>query len=462
MSAVMKATLKAKILVVDDEPNMGWLFTESLGKKYKIVTAQSWPEGRKLFQGERPEVVLLDLYMPEIDGLTALREIKALRPEAQVIMMTAYASVPNAVEAMKAGAFDYLVKPFAMEDAEKAILKALEAYKNIFLAGTWREASSIIGKSPQILKLLDTIAKVAPTNANVLLLGESGTGKELVAREIHRLSNRRDKPFVAINCAAMPENLVESELFGYEKGAFTGATSRKPGKFEQAHEGTLMLDEIADLPLMLQGKLLRALEQKEFERLGGTKAVAVDVRVISATNRDLETMVQNGEFRSDLFYRLAVVPIIMPPLREREGDVELLADHFLKDFSRKYNKKFRGFTPEVMASFLAYDWPGNVRELKNVIEQIVVLNDDEIVRPVHLPPKFKKVNEEKKGPPPVSLKDKKAEFIAELERKEICAALRLFGGNRTRAAKYLKISTRSLQMKIKELKITEEDYANVW
>lgn len=456
----MKATLKVKILVVDDEPNMGWLFTESLGRKYKIITVQSWPEGRKPFQEEKPEILLLDLYMPEVDGLTALREIKALRPETQVIVMTAYASVPNAVEAMKGGAFDYLVKPFAVEDAEKVILKALEAQKNISLAGTLRETSSILGQSPQISRLLNTVAKVAPTNANVLLLGESGTGKELVAREIHRLSNRRDKPFVAINCAAIPENMMESELFGYEKGAFTGAIHRKPGKFEQAHEGTLLLDEIADLPLFLQGKLLRALEQKEFERLGGTRAISVDVRVVSATNRDLETMAQNSEFRSDLFYRLAVLPLVIPPLREREGDIEFLASHFLQDCSQKYHKKFGGFAEEVMASFLDYDWPGNVRELKNVIEQIVVLNNDELVRPIHVPPKFRKQSEEKKGPVPISLKDKKAEFMAKLERKEICAALRRFGGNRTRAARYLKISTRSLQMKIKELRITEEDYTH--
>ncbi|MGB9661842.1 MAG: sigma-54-dependent transcriptional regulator [Moorellaceae bacterium] len=455
----MKGISKAKILIVDDEPNMGWLFTETLGKKYEIISTHSWIEGRKIFHREIPKVVLLDLYLPEIDGLTALREIKALRAETQVIMMTAYASVPNVVEAIKAGAFDYLIKPFAIEDAEKSILKAIETQRKSALNKDWKTSSKLLGKSPQILKLLDTIAKVAPTNANVLLLGESGTGKELVAREIHRLSNRRDKPFVAINCAALPENLVESELFGYEKGAFTGANTRKPGKLEQAHEGTLMLDEIGDMPLMLQGKLLRALEQKEFERLGGTKAINVDVRVISATNRDLEKAVQNGEFRSDLFYRLAVVPIVIPPLREREGDIEFLANHFLESFSRGYSKKFQGFTEEVLQCFLHYHWPGNVRELKNTIEQIVVLNDGELVRYEHLPPKLKKENRQQKTTP-VSLRDKKKEFVAELERREICTALRRFGGNRTKAARYLNISTRSLQLKIKKFKITEKDYAS--
>jgi two-component system response regulator AtoC len=450
---------KAKLLIVDDELNMGWLFKESLGNKYTIITAASWSEGRKIFRGENPEVIILDLYMPEIDGLVALREIKDLSPETPVIMMTAYASVPNAVEAMKLGAFDYLIKPFSFDNAENVIIKALKSRKYSILANSPRDNSSLVGKSPLFLKLLDDIAKVSPTNANILLLGESGTGKELVAREIHQLSNRRDKRFIAINCAAVPENLMESELFGYERGAFTGATNRKPGKFEQAHEGTLMLDEVGDLPLLLQGKLLRALEQREFERLGGTQLVSVDVRVISATNRNLENMVQEGGFRSDLFYRLAVIPIHIPPLREREGDIELLANHFLQKFSAKYGKKFYGLSNEVTTIFLDYAWPGNIRELKNVIERIVILNNDELVKISHLPPKFSSHNEAIKGKTLFSLKDKKAKFIAELERKEICQALQQFNGNRTKAAKHLQISTRSLQMKIKELKITREDYA---
>jgi len=311
------------------------------------------------------------------------------------------------------------------------------------------------------LNLRETIDKIAPTNANVLLLGESGTGKELVAREIHQKSTRRNKAFVAINCAAVPESLMESELFGYEKGAFTGAAARKPGKFEEADEGTLMLDEIADMPLFLQGKLLRALEQKEFERLGGIKPISVDVRVISATNRNLEEMAANNEFRSDLFYRLAVLPLTIPPLRERREDIKILSHHFLEEFSNKYEKNFHDFSPAALEILLNYDWPGNVRELKNMMEQIVILNDDETVKPKHLPERLIKQKEEKEVTEILdlnSLKRKKELMIDELERKEICAALAYFNGNRTKAARYLKISTRSLQLKIKKLNITEKDY----
>jgi len=455
----MKNNNQIKILIVDDEPNMGWLFKQSLCDKYDVFTTESWVEGKKVFEKEKPKVVFLDLRMPKIDGLTALKEIKSLKSETQVIMITAYASVPNAVEAMKIGAFDYLEKPFSMEKAQKIILKALDAQK---LASTKpKEKTMILGNSPQILNLIETIDKIAPTNANVLLLGESGTGKELVAHEIHQKSTRRNKPFVAINCAAVPESLMESELFGYEKGAFTGAAARKPGKFEEADEGTLMLDEIADMPLFLQGKLLRALEQKEFERLGGIKPISVDVRVISATNRNLEEMAANNEFRSDLFYRLAVLPLTIPPLRERREDIKILSYHFLEEFSNKYEKNFHDFSPAALEILLNYDWPGNVRELKNMMEQIVILNDDETVKPKHLPERLIKQKEEKEVTEILdlnSLKRKKELMIDELERKEICAALAHFNGNRTKAARYLKISTRSLQLKIKKLNITEKDY----
>jgi len=455
----MKDNNQIKILIVDDEPNMGWLFKQSLCAKYQVFTTESWVEGKKVFEKEKPEVVFLDLRMPKIDGLTALKEIKSLKSETQVIMITAYASVPNAVEAMKIGAFDYLEKPFSMEKAQKIILKALDAQK--LASAKPKEKTMILGNSPQILNLRETIDKIAPTNANVLLLGESGTGKELVAREIHQKSARRNKAFVAINCAAVPESLMESELFGYEKGAFTGAAARKPGKFEEADEGTLMLDEIADMPLFLQGKLLRALEQKEFERLGGIKPISVDVRVISATNRNLEEMAANNEFRSDLFYRLAVLPLTIPPLRERREDIKILSHHFLEEFSNKYEKNFRDFSPAALEILLNYDWPGNVRELKNMMEQIVILNDDETVKPKHLPERLIKQKEEKEVTEILdlnSLKRKKELMIDELERKEICAALAYFNGNRTKAARYLKISTRSLQLKIKKLNITEKDY----
>lgn len=443
-----------KLLIIDDEQDMGWLFEQTLGQKFDILTEKTWFEGKKALQKFKPSVVLLDYRLPDTDGLNALIEIKKISPEVPVIMITAFATISNAVEAIKLGAYDYQVKPFSIEQVEKKILGALETRKNKNLTKELIKNTTIIGQSKTIKSTIANLSKAAATNANILLLGESGTGKEIFAREIHRLSNRRDKPFVAINCAAVPENLMESELFGYEKGAFTGAQNRKIGKFDQAKDGTLMLDEIGDLPLMLQGKLLRVIEQREFERLGGTKKIDSNVRIISATNQDLSQMCKSGDFRSDLFYRLAVLPIIIPPLREREGDIEVLANYYLKIYNEQYNRNFVGFSEEVKASFSRYDWPGNVRELKNVIEQIIILNDGELIESSYIPEPIQiKTTQRLKG----SLKERKSQMIAEIEKAEICAALKLFNGNRTKAAKYLKMSVRNVQIKIKEYNITDDD-----
>lgn len=443
-----------KLLIIDDEQDMGWLFQQTIGKRFDILTEQTWAEGKKALQKFKPGVILLDYRLPDTDGLNALIEIKKMNPEVPVIMITAYATISNAVEAIKYGAYDYQVKPFSIEQIEKKILEALETRKNKNLTKELIKNTTIIGQSKAIKNTIANLSKAAATNANILLLGESGTGKEIFAREIHRLSNRRDKAFVAINCAAVPDNLMESELFGYEKGAFTGAQNRKIGKFDQANDGTLMLDEIGDLPLILQGKLLRVIEQREFERLGGTKKIDSNVRIISATNQDLIQMCKSGDFRSDLFYRLAVLPIIIPPLREREGDIEVLANYYLKIYNEQYNRNFIGFTEEARASFNLYGWPGNVRELKNVIEQIIILNEGEWIENSFIPDP---IQSQTTHQPKSSLKERKSQIIAEIEKSEICSALKLFNGNRTKAAKYLKMSVRNVQIKIKEYNITDND-----
>lgn len=453
----MSGSRKPVILVIDDEPNMGWLFQESLADKYCIFSATSWTEGEPLFIKERPDLVVLDLYMDKISGLDALKIIRENSQDTPVLIMTAYASIQNAVEAMKCGAYDYVVKPFGFEQMEKTIEEILA---NTKYSSTKEEVkkendSGIIYRSMQMKQVLDTVRKAARSNANVMLLGESGTGKELLAREIHCCSHRAGGPFIAINCAAVPENLLESELFGYEKGAFTGATSRKLGKLELANGGTLFLDELGDMPLLVQGKLLRALEQRQIERLGGTKPIDINIRIASATNQMLEKLIAEGRFRSDLYYRLAVIPVSIPPLRERIEDIDILVKGFLTHFNTLHRKNFSGVSDEAWKILKNYHWPGNVRELRNVIERAVVLQEGPTLEPEYLFLNKKDQSISQNN----SWVKRRSELLFDIERREICSALQLFEGNRTKAARYLSMSTRNLQLKIKKLDITSADYS---
>jgi DNA-binding NtrC family response regulator len=440
-----------KILLIDDEENMSWLFEESLGQKYRILTATTREKGLELLVKEAPNLILLDLYIGDANGLDVLKEIRQAGYTMPVLVITAFGSVETAVQAMKDGAYDYIVKPFSFEKLEKAIDQILSSGSRN--SKTKRE---IIYQSAEMNEVLSTLDKAAATNANLLLLGESGTGKELFAREAHRCSSRSGGPFIAINCAAVPENLLESELFGYEKGAFTGAAAAKIGKLQLADGGTIFLDEIGDMPIILQGKLLRVLEQRQIEKLGGTKPVDINVRVIAATNQDLNKFMLEGRFRSDLYYRLAVIPLNIPPLRERTNDIVYLANYFLVKFSEQYGKRFQKVSAGTAEILNGYNWPGNVRELRNIMEQVVILHNGMIVEPEHLPSflaaKSHPLAEERKW------KERKSRHISNYERQEICKALNKYNGNRTKAAAFLSMSVRNLQLKIKELGIGPEDY----
>lgn len=465
------ACAKKTLLVVDDEPNMAWLFQESFSGQFEIRAARDGVEALAALDSGPVHLVMQDLQIPGSNGLQIMREIKKRFPDLPVIMMTAYATVKTAVEAMRAGAYDYVIKPFDLDELRLTIGKALE-FANLRqeVEGLRRELKETRGEpelqavSPKMREVIRVIEKVAQTDTYVLIQGESGTGKELAARAIHRRSPRSQGPFIPVNCAALPETLLESELFGHEKGAFTGAQARRPGRFELAHRGTLFLDEVGDMPLILQSKLLRVLEEKTVEPLGSTRRIAVDVRVVAATNQNLRELVKNGSFREDLFFRLAVIPITLPPLRERTEDIPLLAGYFLKMFSARHGKCFRGFSPEALDMLTAYPWPGNVRELKNTIEQVAVLFDDQLVLPEHLPGHLTPSAGDASNPgdgggtlvvegPP--LKEQVGSLKNRLEEERIRAALAKFNGNRTRAAEYLGISRRSLQLKIKALAIKD-------
>lgn len=446
--------LRQNILVVDDEPNMAWLFEQGLSKRYKVVSASTGEEGLRL-AGDHTDLVLLDLRLPDMDGLEVMQRLREKCPGLPVIMMTAYASIKNAVEAMKAGAYDYVVKPFEVSEVEQLIEHALTVQQFQARApgkqvAEGQAASEVIAVSPLMQEVLNLVHKVADTDANILLQGESGTGKEVIAGLLHNLSDRAQGPLLPVNCAALPDNLLESELFGYEAGAFTGASRAKPGKFEQAAGGTLFLDEVGDLPLGLQAKLLRVLEEKIVERLGGSKRIKVDVRLIAATNKDLVEMVGRGVFREDLFYRLAVIPIYIPALRERQEDIIPLANHFMNVLARKYGREKPRLNQEVLEALLSHTWPGNVRELRNLMERLVILCSGREVTladlPRHLRSGFRPVLHAAENSGVRSAVNAEKE---KLERELIVEALARCNNNRTKAAEYLGVSRRWLQMKIK-------------
>ncbi len=446
---------KPRILVVDDEESHRIMLRAVLQEEgYEVAEAADGPDAIRAVEQEPFDLILLDIRMTTMDGIETLTEIRKVSPFVPVLMMTAYASVKTAVEALKAGAFEYLTKPLDIEELKILIEKALEHYhlreENLALRerlGDRFDFSKIIGKSGKMKELFDLLAQVAPTDATVLILGESGTGKELVANAIHHNSPRATQPFIKVACAALPETLLESELFGHEKGAFTGAIARKEGRFQLAHRGAIFLDEVGEMSATTQAKILRVLQEKEFEPLGSTRAVKVDVRVIAATNKDLEKEVREGRFREDLFYRLNVVPVSLPPLRERKEDIPALASHFLSIYRKKNKKELREISGKALDLLVRYDWPGNIRELENCIERAVVIARGEIIAPADLPPQIQALSSEKE--------DSEVRFpsgisLQEVEKALILRTLEDTGGNRSRAAEILGINRRTLQMKLKE------------
>jgi two-component system response regulator AtoC len=463
---------KKQVLIVDDEPNLRKILAAQLSRDgYEVLTAEDGEQGLQALKDNHIDLVITDLKMPKVDGMTLLREALRLDPDLPVVMITAHGTVDTAVEALKTGAFDYLTKPFDKDEVRQIVGKALKTRQ---LAG--EEVSTgqvapgarfgIIGASTGITDLYALLERVADTPTTALLTGESGTGKELVARALHAHSSRRDKPFIKVNCAAIPKELIESELFGYERGAFTGAVSSKPGRFELANGGTLFLDEIGEIPVEMQVKLLRALQESEFERVGGIKTIHVDVRLVAATNRDLKKLIASGGFREDLFYRLNVVPIRLPALRERAGDIPALVEHFLMKFNERLKKHVTAVEPDALDLLSSYPWPGNIRELENVVERAVLFCDGQKLRAEDLPP-------EVRGPLatpslPLTDADLQAALASEgglkehvkvamnrLERELVGRALAQTNGNVTHAARLLKISRKGLQLKMKELGLRE-------
>ncbi len=444
------------ILVVDDDPaHRTMLRTLLTGWGYSVLEADDGSTAIEKVHERAFDLILMDIRMIKVSGLQALAEIRSLNPAIPVIIMTAYSSVESAVGAMKGGAYDYLTKPLDFDELRIVMERAMEhrmlKEENRLLReslGSHFDRRNVIGRSPAMERLLETVAQVAPTEATVLISGESGTGKEMIAGAIHFNSPRKDGPFVKINCAAITETLLESELFGHEKGAFTGAHRQREGRFRQAHGGSLFLDEISEMSLAMQVKLLRVLQEREITRVGGEEVIKVDVRVIAATNKDLLQEIQSGRFREDLYYRLNVVALTVPPLRERREDIPLLAQHFLKVFSEKNNKMIRGFTPQVMDGLVKYGWPGNVRELMNAVERGVVLARSDYLDAEDLP----HILEHASLPGEALSGDGIPSGIPlnEVEKATILKTLEMARGNKSEAARRLGITRRTLHKKLKQ------------
>jgi two-component system response regulator AtoC len=465
-----------QILVADDEPNLRRVLEAQLRRDgFDVIGVEDGRAALEALAEHHVDVVITDLRMPHVDGMALLKHVVAEFPRVPVIMITAHGTVDTAVEALKLGAFDYITKPFDRDELKSAIRKAARtrelsqttASNATAVGGRFR----IIGQSPKMTEVFDVIERVADTPSTVLVTGESGTGKELVARALHEYSRRAKKPFVRVNCAAIPTELLEAELFGYERGAFTGAVTSKPGRFELAHEGTLFLDEIAEIPPSMQVKLLRALQEQEFERVGGIKTIRVDVRLVAATNRNLEVEIREGRFREDLYYRLNVVHVELPPLRERQGDIPLLLGHFVDRYNERLGRNVTGFSEEAQALLAQYDFPGNIRELENLVERCLLFCDGDRVEVEHLPESVRRARARRAGeavpsePPSydeilesdenTGLKDMVREATTRMERAIIERALEKTGGNVTHAARLLRISRKSLQIKMKELNLRE-------
>jgi two-component system response regulator HydG len=448
-------SMKTKILVVDDEaPHRQMLDAVLSVEGYEIHHAGDGQEAISLVEERFYDLILMDIRMSKVGGIEALKKIKKISPGIPIIIMTAYASVRTAVDALKSGAYDYLTKPLDIEELKMLVEKALHHRKleqeNVYLKerlGDRFDFSNIIGHSPAMHDLFETIALVAPSEATVLIVGESGTGKELIANAIHQNSPRRNRAFIKVNCAALPETLLESELFGHEKGAFTGALARKQGRFQLAHTGSIFLDEIGEMTPTTQTKILRVIQEREFEPLGSIQTVQVDTRVIAATNKNLEEEIRTGRFREDLYYRLNVVTLEVPSLQERREDISLLANFFLKKYAEKNRRLIKGFTPRAMDLLIRHSWPGNVRELENVIERAVIMARGDLISQAELPDAIRGLDGEiEKAEVDLSA----GRSLKEVERDMILRTLEDTGGNRTRTAEILGISRRTLQLKLKE------------
>src|SRR5262245_18972432 len=454
----------ATLLVADDDPGLRESLERTLTREgYRVLLASDGRAALERVQGGGIDLIVTDLKMPGLTGLELLRAAKAIAPSVDVILLTAFGTVEEAVKAMKDGAYDFLTKPFRREQLIKLIDKALERRdlieQNRALKKQLedlRAKGQMIGASPVWRRMMTLVEQVADSSATILIQGESGTGKELVARTIHERSARRNGPFVAVNCAALPETLLESELFGYEKGAFTGAAGRKEGRFELATSGTLFLDEVADLSLVTQPKILRVLQEGEFERLGGTRTLQVDVRIVAATNRDLSEMVKDKRFREDLYYRLNVITVRVPPLREHPEDIRLLAQHYLRVYSAKNGRKLEGFSNEAIARLESYAWPGNVRELENLIERSVLLARKDRIDAEDLPEEVMGV----KRPPRDAILELVGTPLADIEERLLDETLRITGGNKTQAAELLGIDVRTVARKLERRKDDQTEGAD--
>jgi len=442
---------QAKVLITDDETIVRESLRDWLGDVgHQVLTAENGTQALEIIQKEKPAVLITDLVMPGMDGIELMKKARELAPGIEVIIITAYGSIPTAINAIREGAYDYIEKPFCPERAELLIDKLMEHQwlleENIALQQKLEERyrfENIIAKSPRMQQVIEVIKVVAKSSATVLITGETGTGKELVARAIHSQSHRRDRPFVAVSCAALPESLLESELFGHEKGSFTGAYAQKKGKFEVANRGTLFLDEIGEMSANVQVHLLRVLEEKEFSRVGGNEPIKVDVRVISATNRDMKEAIAKGQFREDLYYRLNVVNIELPPLRERTEDIPLLAEHFLKGFALENRKEITGFSPQATDFLLRHEWPGNVRELENAIERAVILAQNSVIDVADL-------SQQNLVPAGSNASEKD---LKQVEKGHIQNVLAETGRNYTEAARILGISRMTLYNKTKAYRL---------
>jgi putative PEP-CTERM system response regulator len=452
--------MKPALLLVDDERNTREGLARALRRNYRVLLADSAMAALEVMETETPEAVLTDLRMPGMDGLTLVRRVLARDPQPVCILLTAYGNVETAVEAMKNGAYDFLTKPVNLDQLEVVLKRAIESKR---LESSNRELrqqldskygmQNIIGQSGAMEAVFDTVRQVAPSRATVLIQGESGTGKELVAHALHQMSPRVKNPFVAVHCAALPDTLLESELFGHEKGAFTGAQERRKGRFELADGGTLFLDEIGEIESPTQVKLLRVLEERNFERLGGMEKVEVDTRLLAATNRDLKQMVEEGTFREDLYFRLNVVQITLPPLRRRREDIPLLLHHFLENFRAENGKEIEGFTPDALEMLTAYRWPGNIRELRNLVERMVVLSRSDKLTMRDVPVEIREDREAKGSVSVGPLKG--ATSMEQAERTMIIKALEDNKGNRTKAAEQLGISRRTLHRKLNDFDLRD-------
>lgn len=438
------------VLVVDDEENLRMILKDELSRKgYNVKVSANGTEALNIIDEDEPDVVLLDIVMPKPDGMSVLKSIKQNHPDCEVIMLTAYGAIDTAIESMKLGAYDYVTKPYNLSEILILIQKAKEKKYLVQKNRIFRQALSkrdkeidFIGNSLKMQMIKQLVEKVADTNCTVLICGETGTGKEIIAYDLHRKSSRNINSFVAINCGALPETLLESELFGHEKGSFTGAISQKHGLFEVADDGTLFLDEIADMPPPLQVKLLRVLENGEFRRVGGTKNIKVNVRIISATNRDLEKERREGRFRDDLYYRLNVVTINLPPLRERKEDIPDLVRHFIKKYSLKMGKRMKEISNGTLNTLINYHWPGNIRELENIIESTLILCDEDTIQPYHISSNIRKITS-------IS-NDENMQNLEKVEIMYIMEVLNQCKGDKVKAAKLLGIGLRTLYRKIKK------------